>query len=223
MLAAYQGQQAPDKCARLYIEHTFDVFANSFDDILNRLKYSGPQLVEAHLAAHKFPIASLNVADLGCGAGLIGEVIHVFAQTMVGVDLSQAMLDRCAAKHLYSQLIRADITEFLLGSQDQYDLITCMDTFIYMGPLDDVCSLIYQRLKPGGLLFFSTEKLDESYEASYRLNINGRYSHGHDYLGPVLDSVTATFFIVAWTASINANNELDNFGTDGLRSALGCS
>ena len=188
LLAAYRGQQVPDKCARLYIENTFDAFANSFEDILNRLKYSGPQLVEDHLAMHKFPVGSLNVADLGCGTGLIGVVIHPLAQTMVGVDLSQAMLDRCAEKHIYNQLIRTDIAEFLMGSQDQYDLIACMDTFIYMGSLDEVFTLVYQRLKPGGLLLFSTEKLNESYEASYRLNISGRYSHCHDYLVSILDN-----------------------------------
>ena len=138
LLAAYQGQQVPARCSSQYIEQTFDAFANSFESVLGRLKYCGPQLVQDHLAALDLPASSLNVLDLGCGTGMVGEVIKPYARELVGVDLSQAMLDRSAAKQLYRQLHKSDITEFLLGIRDHYDLITCMDTFVYLGRLDEV-------------------------------------------------------------------------------------
>jgi len=186
LLTAYRGQQAPDQCTPQYIEQTFDAFASSFENTLGRLNYCGPQLVRDYLAALNPPAASLSVLDLGCGTGMVGEVLKPYARILVGVDLSQAMLDRAAAKQLYHQLHKSDITDFLLASPDQYDLITCMDTFIYLGRLDEVFALIYRKLKIGGMLVFSTEKLVGAHEFGYQLNISGRYSHHHDYLTAML-------------------------------------
>lgn len=188
LIAAYRGQQAPDQCTRQYIELTFDAFAHSFENILSRLNYCGPQLVQDYLAAVNISAASLSVLDLGCGTGLVGEVLKPYARVLVGVDLSQAMLDRAATKPLYHQLHKSDITDFLLASRDQYDLVTCMDTFIYLGRLKEIFALIYQKLKTGGMLIFSTEKLTESHERGFQLNISGRYSHHHDYLTTVLSN-----------------------------------
>lgn len=188
LMTAYRGQQAPDQCTSQYIEQTFDAFANSFENILGRLNYCGPQLVQDYLATLNVPAASLSVLDLGCGTGMVGEVLNPYARVLVGVDLSQAMLDRAVTKQLYHQLHKSDITDFLLASSDQYDLVTCMDTFIYMGRLNEVFALIYQKLKTGGMLVFSTEKLVEAHERGFQLNISGRYSHHHDYLTTVLSN-----------------------------------
>lgn len=186
LLAAYKGQQVPARCSSQYVEQTFDAFANSFESVLGRLKYCGPQLVQDHLAALDLPASSLSILDLGCGTGMVGEVMKPYARDLVGVDLSQAMLDRSAAKQVYRQLHKSDITEFLLGTRDHYDLISCMDTFVYLGRLDEVLALIHQNLRVGGMLFFSTEKLLENSGLDYQLNISGRYSHHSDYLTTLL-------------------------------------
>ena len=186
LLAAYKGQQVPARCSSQYVEQTFDAFANSFESVLGRLKYCGPQLVQDHLAALDLPASSLSILDLGCGTGMVGEVMKPYARELVGVDLSQAMLDRSAAKQVYRQLHKSDITEFLLGTRDHYDLISCMDTFVYLGRLDEVLALIHQKLRVGGMLFFSTEKLLENSGLDYQLNISGRYSHHSDYLTTLL-------------------------------------
>lgn len=187
LLAAYRGQQVPEQCTSEYVELTFDGFANSFENILGRLNYCGPQLVREYLGTLNFSAASLSVLDLGCGTGLVGEVLKPCAHTLVGVDLSHGMLKQAETKNLYHQLYKSEITIFLRASRDLYDLITCMDTFIYIGWLDEVFALIYQKLKPGGMLVFSTEKLDKDHELSYKLNISGRYSHQNSYLTKILN------------------------------------
>lgn len=186
LLDAYHGRQVPAQCSSPYIEQTFDEFANSFDNVLGRLKYCGPQLVQDFMAGLDIPAASLSALDLGCGTGLIGEVLQPYARELVGVDLSQAMLDRAAAKRIYRQVHKSDITEFLHGGRERYDLIACMDTFIYLGQLEEVAELLYRNLVPGGILLFSTEKLSDTSGQDYRLNISGRYSHHQDYLARIL-------------------------------------
>ena len=186
LLAAYRGRQVPARCSNQYVEQTFDAFANSFESVLGRLKYCGPQLVQDHLATLDLPASSLSVLDLGCGTGMVGEVMKPYARELVGVDLSQAMLDRSAEKQVYNQLHRSDIAEFLLMSAERYDLIACMDTFVYLGRLDEVLALIYRKLRAGGMLLFSTEKLLGVAESDYRLNVSGRYSHHPGYLTTLL-------------------------------------
>lgn len=186
LLAAYRGQQTPAQCSTQYVEQTFDAFANSFENVLGRLKYCGPQLVRDHLATLDIPDASLSVLDLGCGTGLVGEQLKRYARDMTGVDLSQAMLDRSGEKQLYRRLCKSDIVEFLQASGENFDLITCMDTFTYLGSLDEICALSYRKLKNGGMLIFSTEKLTGACGPGYQLNVSGRYSHHPDYLAKVL-------------------------------------
>lgn len=180
LLAAYRGQQAPAQCSRRYIEQTFDAFANNFENVLGRLKYCGPQLVRDHLA--RLAVSGLSALDLGCGTGMVGEAIKPHAQRIAGVDLSQSMLEHAAAKQVYRQLHKSDIADFLRSSEEQYDLVTCMDTFIYIGRLDEVIPLIHRNLKPGGRLLFSTEKLAGERQQDHQLNASGRYSHHPDYL-----------------------------------------
>jgi len=137
LLAAYSGHETPAQCASLYVEQTFDEFARSFDSTLGRLQYCGPQLVSDYLAARQVPAKSLKILDLGCGTGLIGVVAAPYASYLVGVDISQAMLDQAQGKHCYQQLNKADLVSFLQASEEQYDLITCMDTLNYLGQLDE--------------------------------------------------------------------------------------
>ncbi len=207
LLAAYRGQLAPDQCSIQYIEQTFDAFANSFDNILGRLKYSGPALVRDYLATLNITLSSLDILDLGCGTGLIGDMLEPYARVLTGIDLSRAMLDQCAAKKHYHRLHQSGITDFLHASDDRYDLISCMDTFIYLGKLEEVCRLIYQRLKSGGLLLFSTEKLKVADEHGFFLNVSGRYSHTQDYLIQVLS---------------NANFHIENLCDITIRTEAGC-
>lgn len=204
LLAAYRRQHVPDQCSNQYIEQTFDAFASNFENVLGRLKYCGPQLVGDYLATLDLLAYSLSVLDLGCGTGLMGEVLTPYAYKLVGVDLSQAMLDKAAAKQLYQELHKSDISKFLRDSLVQYDLITCMDTFIYLGRLDEILELIFRNLKPGGTLIFSTEKLVGSNEIDYRLNISGRYSHHPGYVDKLLGS---TGFNIQNISDVQIRNE----------------
>jgi predicted TPR repeat methyltransferase len=180
LLAAYRGQLAP--CTAEYIEQTFDAFAYNFEDILGRLKYSGPQLLQDYLST--LPCTNLWTLDLGCGTGLMGPILKPVSRVLTGVDLSAAMLEKASEKKLYDRLHKADITNFLHTSNERYDLITCMDTFTYLGSLDEVLTQINQKLNSAGRLIFSTEKLSGS--SHFQLNVSGRYSHHPDYLSAIL-------------------------------------
>lgn len=186
LLAAYEGGPAPERCSPAYVEATFDAFADSFDHTLQRLDYAGPGLVADYLAAQPQGQRFATALDLGCGTGQVGEVIRPYVHHLSGVDLSQAMLAQSRQRGVYDQLLRADISELLATPPARYPLITCMDTFIYLGRLDTLLAQLYACLQPGGLLLFSTEKLEDPDTQAYRLNTTGRYSHAPQALAKQL-------------------------------------
>jgi predicted TPR repeat methyltransferase len=198
---AYKGLPAPQRCSDAYVESTFDGFAESFDDILAKLKYTGPQALADELQAAAFPQAAFDTLDLGCGTGLNGAHLKAVSSLLTGVDLSQGMLDQASLKATYDRLVKAEICSFLAEAEHgykhqykrQYDLIACIDTLIYFGALEEIVQLMARNLKPGGWLILTTEKLaaDSATAASNsllksHLNISGRYSHAESYLRNLL-------------------------------------
>ena len=192
LAVAYKGLAAPQRCSDAYVESTFDGFADSFEPTLAKLKYAGPQALADELQALDFSTAGKRTLDLGCGTGLNGVHLKSVSSVLEGVDLSRRMLDIARQKGVYDRLEKSEICEFLArsGGGGRYDLITCIDTFIYFGALEEVMALIARNLNAGGWLIFTTEKLDsdDSAQRSHHLNISGRYSHGESYLRALLQT-----------------------------------
>ena len=190
MLAACSGRNIPDRASDAYIEQTFDNFAGSFDAKLAKLYYRAPSLISAMLADSRPPSKSLVVLDAGCGTGLCGPLVAPFARTLIGVDLSGAMLAQARARNLYDDLFKRELTAYLRESREMFDVIVSADTFVYFGPLDDVVTASANALRPGGQLIFTVEELSvEGLHTGYAISPHGRYSHTRQYIERVLTDV----------------------------------
>jgi predicted TPR repeat methyltransferase len=102
-------------------------------------------------------LKSLDVLDLGCGTGSCGRVVAPLAKTLVGVDLSGKMLDQARAKCQYSELVHGEISEYLRGVRQAFDLILAADVFTYVDALDGVVALAAAALRPGGTMIFTVD------------------------------------------------------------------
>lgn len=187
-LAACTGDAVPERAPDAYVETVFDDFANSFDAKLAVLHYRAPALV-AEAVAQRLgePRHALDVLDAGCGTGLCGPLLAPYAQRLVGVDLSQRMLDKAQLRQAYDTLAKAELTAFLEGAQPaSYDLIVSADTLCYFGDLRAVFRAAAKALRPAGWLVFTAEAAAGGEDAGFRLQPHGRYSHRESYLREVL-------------------------------------
>jgi predicted TPR repeat methyltransferase len=98
--AVYQAG-GPDQVAALY-----DRWAETYDAEMARAGYRHPSVGLALLARHA-PRGTGPVLDAGCGTGLLGEWLGILGFSRVeGLDLSQGMLERAAARNVYARLHR---------------------------------------------------------------------------------------------------------------------
>ena len=79
----------------------------------------------------------LHILDLGCGNGLVGAELrkkNLDIAEMVGMDISQGMLDGAKPSGNYSSLIKADLSKPLPVEGTLFDLILCVGTSTYIEP-----------------------------------------------------------------------------------------
>lgn len=186
MVAALTGadqQSAP----RDYVRNLFDSYAEKFDKSLTRdLGYNSPELLREMAGKLLDPHRRFHrIADLGCGTGLIGSRFRDIAKHILGVDLSEKMLAKAAAKGVYDELHCGDIVEFLDGYAGVFDLIVAADVLIYLGELAPFFAAVHPRLAAGSHLLLTIEKLQGPGERG--LQPSGRYAYSEEYLLKMAD------------------------------------
>ena len=207
-LAALGERSAPAAAPAAYVTALFDQYAGHFDaHLVDTLAYRTPQLI-ADALARSGAEKNLDVADLGCGTGLCGEVLRPMAARMAGVDLSPAMLEQARRRGLYDVLACADIAAWLAQHAHAFDLIVAADVFVYIGDLTDVFALARQALRPGGRFCFSVELAGSG---DFFLQHSRRYAHGAAYVRK-LAAANGFTVINAGTAALRRDRDADISG-----------
>ncbi|HZE90975.1 MAG TPA: tetratricopeptide repeat protein, partial [Rhizobacter sp.] len=136
LAACEGGGNTPERASDAYVERTFDAFAATFDANLTALGYRAPELVATLL--HELlpaPARQFDVLDLGCGTGLCGPLVREWSHHLSGCDLSQGMLDKAERRHVYDELVHAELVAHLVARPEQFDALICADTLCYFGEL----------------------------------------------------------------------------------------
>ena len=193
-----------------YVRALFDTYAPAFDEALTqKLSYRAPeQLLRAVAAAQGEARMTFGaVLDLGCGTGLAGAAIRPFAERLVGVDLSPAMLSRARAKGLYDRLVEAEVIGFLAdeaASAMRYDLILAADVFMYLADLAPVLRAAAQAMAPSAPIAFSVETHDGD---GVILRDTLRYAHGAAHVRGALAGAGLTFASLDFAATRTEKGE----------------
>jgi len=166
-----------------YIRQLFDQYAADYDtQMKTALNYQAPFALRSAigcLLGEKLKPG--RVLDLGCGTGLVGVYCRDLALELVGVDISEKMLEKAKELMAYESLVNSDITAYLEKKDIlPFDLIIASDVLVYYGSLDFLFSLISTQLSFDGLFAFTTEIL--TVDQDYQLQSTGRFAHSEAYL-----------------------------------------
>lgn len=187
MFNACDGAHVPDRCSDDFVKQTFDSFARSFDEVLERLDYHAPELVGEAVTRLSTGKDGLTVLDAGCGTGLCGKFLRAQAQRLVGIDLSPKMIDQARIAGHYDELVVGELTEYMQSQPGMFDLLVSADTLVYFGALKQVFRVAFETLKDNGLFVFTLEKGEgDMPKNGFMLNPHGRYSHWHKHATQLL-------------------------------------
>ncbi|SFX79503.1 bifunctional 2-polyprenyl-6-hydroxyphenol methylase/3-demethylubiquinol 3-O-methyltransferase UbiG [Marinospirillum alkaliphilum] len=105
-------------------------------------------------------VAGKNVADIGCGGGLLSEALSQRGASVTGIDMGEAPLAVARLHQLESglQINYRQMTAEALAEEapESFDVVTCMEMLEHVPDPAAVIRACARLVKPGGQVFFST-------------------------------------------------------------------
>lgn len=185
-----------------YVRALFDQYARHYDlSLLEGLDYRGPQLLFDAVMAACTALGRVpwfgRALDLGCGTGLAGAVFAPRVDSLVGVDLSAAMIEQARRTGRYHQLDVADVSGFLASENERSaSLVIAADALPYCSDLAPLAGAVARVLDDGGLFGFTVETHEGN---GVLLRETMRYAHGEDHVRAAL--ADAGLDVVSLTAA----------------------
>jgi len=106
------------------------------------------------------PLSGKGVLDVGCGGGILSESMARAGADVLGIDLSQAVLDVAELHALESKVAvqyRAIAAEHLAEERPAaFDLVTCMEMLEHVPDPAAIIQALAALAKPGGDIVVST-------------------------------------------------------------------
>jgi demethylmenaquinone methyltransferase/2-methoxy-6-polyprenyl-1,4-benzoquinol methylase len=138
-------------------EQLFGVVAPRYDAVTRVLSFDRDRVWKARMVDALPPVKAPVCLDLACGTGDISFLLAAKypGGQILGLDLTEAMLDRArargAARHLHFQLGDMASTGLADGS---VDIVTGGYALRNAGDLREVLAEVHRVLKPGGIACF---------------------------------------------------------------------
>lgn len=133
-----------------------------------------------------------SILDLGCG---VGTILHFLlekgCENIVGVDNAESQLELCR-KHVTTNVIEADATEFSRHTSDTFDVIIMYDLLEHIKK-ENIFYLIegvYNHLNDGGILIVRTPNMAHPYGQYMRFN---DFTHENGFTEQSLKQVFSQF------------------------------
>ncbi|TFK31975.1 S-adenosyl-L-methionine-dependent methyltransferase [Crucibulum laeve] len=143
-------------------EEHYDRIASQYNDVPIAIDRS-ERTVKSLLELYVFDKANITLLDVASGTGLISKMLFPYVRSILGVDISQNMVDE------YNKLgdtegfpkeafhaIRADLTaddNELARSGKKFDVVICCSAIYHFPSLEEITRILASFLKLGGALF----------------------------------------------------------------------
>lgn len=186
MLSALTGENAVTQAPKAYVKNLFDNYAGQYDQHLKGiLQYQLPAAIKSLFTTiYGSETHDLIILDIGCGTGLIGEAIKPWSSQLIGIDISEGMIEIAQQKAIYDALFTGDAVAILKHEQLHVDVAIAAEVLSYIGDLDEMFEATSNSLSKGGRFCFSIE---ESTTKDVFLQETIRYAHSQSYIAELAE------------------------------------
>ncbi|MGD9212468.1 MAG: class I SAM-dependent methyltransferase [Desulfobacteraceae bacterium] len=163
-------QKTPDLWTATYeaktqeeLDQAYCRWVDKYDhDTRTVMGYVGPDLAAAMLDYH-LDSSESKVLDVGCGTGLVGEVLHSMGyENIEATDVCQDMLSEAEKKDVYDRVFQSDLSQRICVPNNNYDATICVGTFTYAHVGPEAFRELVRVTKPDGYICFTIR--DGAYE-----------------------------------------------------------
>ncbi|PCH34187.1 S-adenosyl-L-methionine-dependent methyltransferase [Wolfiporia cocos MD-104 SS10] len=153
----------------------FDVQAGEYDNTPGAIEMTANQVAAINKVYPALLNENTTVLDFACGTGLISEHIAPRVHSVLGVDISDAMVEKYNARatklRLGPEKMRGIVAE-LKGNEEElegrkFDVVVCTSAYHHMTSIEEVTRMLTFFLKPGGSLLVSDLYQNSNYAAAF--------------------------------------------------------
>ncbi len=105
-------------------------------------------------------IAGARVLDVGCGGGILSEYLAAAGAEVTGIDANKDLIEvarlHAAGANLDIRYECTNIENFAAGSDNRFDIVTCMELLEHVPAPKAMVDECARRLSAKGDIFFST-------------------------------------------------------------------
>ena len=103
----------------------YDDWAVSYEKDLCGMGVRSPFMISA-VFAHFVPLSTAPILDVGCGTGLQAEALGLLGYgPIIGIDISEQMLNAACTKGIYRELHRMTLGETLDFADERFNAVLC--------------------------------------------------------------------------------------------------
>lgn len=186
-------EMRPQKVPLELVAEFFDAQAPFYDQMQAKRLYRLPgllhQLLRPALGAE---LVQKDMLDVGCGTGLCGAQFREEFANIVGVDLSNAMLDQANLRidqrgvKIYNRLVQQDARIFMHHPEaPKFDVVVAMSMLPYVGELKVFALGAFQVLREHGMLAISFDRYTQP-EGFGVMPKTGYFGHSQNYVLQVM-------------------------------------
>ncbi|MDJ0556146.1 MAG: class I SAM-dependent methyltransferase [Microcoleaceae cyanobacterium MO_207.B10] len=133
----------------------YDIWSDKYEqDLIRDSDYLSPDKVAYFVL--KYVPKNGKILDAGAGTGLAGKQLYDYGYTnLVGIDISEGMLNKARQKNVYTQLYKQVLGETLDFSTNFFDAVICVGVFTYNHAPSSAFDELIRITKPGGYIIFT--------------------------------------------------------------------
>ena len=140
---------------------SYDEWAENYEDDMLSLGYTIPAVAAGFVGRH-VPLGG-TVLDAGAGTGMFGSILRVLGyEELVGIDISERMLEKAGQKDAYHALHRMVMGEPLGFDGGSFSATVCVGVFTTINAPPEALDELVRVVEPYGWVIFSVR--DDVYQ-----------------------------------------------------------